>query len=111
MRRQPGHPPVHSPIGGRSLRRWQEHERLHNSMKRKLSSTLSETSATGSLLSDPGMRKATATGAPRLHAIYPASQTLSVTAKAVARAAPSSMYCEQSTKLPNRTEAKYPHHS
>ena len=45
MRRQPGHPPVHSPIGGRSLRRWQEHERLHNSMKRKLSSTLSETSA------------------------------------------------------------------
>ncbi|CAK0758926.1 hypothetical protein CVIRNUC_002658 [Coccomyxa viridis] len=62
--RQPGHPPVHSPIGGRSLRRWQEHERLHNSMKRKLSSTLSETSATGSLLSDPGMRKATATGPP-----------------------------------------------
>ena len=69
---------MHSPIGGRSLRRWQEHERLHNSMKRKLSSTLSETSATGSLLSDPGLRKATATGAPSRHAIYLSSQTLSV---------------------------------
>ena len=69
---------MHSPIGGRSLRRWQEHERLHNSMKRKLSSTLSETSATGSLLSDPGLRKATASGASSRHAIYLSSQTLSV---------------------------------
>ena len=102
LRRQPGHPPMHSPIGGRSLRRWQEHERLHNSMKRKLSSTLSETSANSSLLSDPGLRKATASGAPRLHAVFRhhISPVVKAEARAGVGAAASCMNCELSTKWP-----------
>ena len=53
---------MHSPSGGRSWKRWQEHISLHTSMKRKLSSSLSDSSL--SMLSDPGTRKAAATGDP-----------------------------------------------
>ena len=51
---------VHLPSGGRSWKRWQEHISLHSSMKRKLSSSLSDSSL--SLLSDSGSRRAAGPG-------------------------------------------------
>ncbi len=55
---------MHSPSGGRSLRRLQEHINLHS--KRRLSSSLSDSSL--SLLSESGSRKAAAPGESKLPA-------------------------------------------
>ena len=62
--RQRGLPGVHSPSGGRSWKRWQEHLSVHSSaMQRKLSNNLSDSSLSGRL-SDSAARKATAPGQP-----------------------------------------------